>query len=67
MVIMVTQLSSASTLSRSVYKAISFRNPDRVASSGSCSKKPRMLDFNSCTFSMRPRLSMSFFSSSART
>ena len=31
---MVTQSSLASTLSRSVYRAISFRKPDRVASSG---------------------------------
>ena len=67
MVIMVTQSSPFSMLSRSVYRAISFRKPERVASSGCCSRKPRMLDFSSCTFSMRPRLSMSFFSSRART
>ena len=66
-VIMVTQSSPASTLSRSVYRAISFKKPERVASSGSCSRKPRMLDLSSWTFSIRPRLSMSFFSSRART
>ena len=63
----VTQSSPPSMESRSVYRAISFRKPERVGSSGSCSRKPAMLDFSSCTFSSRPRLSMSFFSSSART
>ena len=67
LVIMVTHSSLFSTLSRSVYSAISLRKPARVASSGSRSRKPRMLDFNSWTFSMRPRLSRSFFSSRAFT
>ena len=63
MVIMVTQLSPSARLSRSVYKAISSRNPERLGSVPSAfSRYVRMLDFSSCTFSSRPRLSTSSFS-----
>ena len=62
MVIITTQLSLSSALSRSVYSATSSRKPDRLGSSGWLSRKAWMLEVNSCTFSSRPRLSMSFFS-----
>ena len=67
MVISVTQLSPASWLSRSVYRATSSRKPDRVGFSGSFSRKAWILELSSSTFSRRPRLSISFFSWSIPT
>ena len=64
MVMRDTQLSLSTESSRSVYNATLSRKPAREAISGSPSRKPMILERSSCTFSIRPRLSISFFSSS---